>query len=57
MQMKTSENKSGTTWKLRGEGNEAEEEATRLRRRWRRMWRRRKWRRRRWRTRKRKRKI
>jgi len=31
--MKTNENKSGTTRRLRGEGSEAEEEATRLRRR------------------------
>jgi len=30
--MKTSENRSGTTQRLRGECSEAEEEATRLRR-------------------------
>jgi len=33
--MKKSENKSDTTRRLRGEGSKAEEEATRLRRRWR----------------------
>jgi len=33
IQIKTSENKSGTTRRLRGEGSEDEEEATRLRRR------------------------
>jgi len=31
--MKTSENKSGTMRRLRGEGNEVEEEVTRLKRR------------------------
>jgi len=65
IQMKTSENKSGTMRRLRGEGNEVEEEVTRLKRRWRRIWKRRRWRRtwkrrrwrRTWRRRKRKRKI
>jgi len=53
IQMKTNENKSGTMWRLRGEGSEAEEETTRFRRRkrWRRTWKRL------WRRRKRKRKM